>query len=54
MVLGNSAHAEYFAEGMKSCRSEVPREFRNEPGLGKWAVLMRAKRGEVGQRDGKV
>ena len=54
MVSGNSVHAEYFAEGMKSCGSEVPSEFRDEPGLGKWAVLMRAKRDDVSQRDGKV
>lgn len=54
MVSGNSAHAEYFAEGIKSCGSEVPTEFRDEPGLGKWAVLVRAKRDEVSQGDGKV
>lgn len=54
MVLGNSACAEYFAEGMNSCRSEVPREFRDEPGLGKWVVLVSAKRDEVSQKDGKV
>lgn len=31
MVSGNSVHAEYFAEGMKSYGSEVPRELRDEP-----------------------